>query len=313
MKFSFVLLFLLATASYASLLHDLLRRGDLDQLPAILEMGEHCECYRPDAVEKITGQTTIDALAECPDAEKREAMKVLLIKYCEKYNVTISTASATVYANSISDRKFPRLVATKNIEFFEDHEIIELYPIMQEPMRISKSSHAAFVDSVWVVQQHSKTSCGYAVKAMRELDLLGKVSYYSDYAPGLCRNTLIEKLDDVGIAAEAVSIQFDEDNSTKVDHYLAAEIPKRGPAIVNGFNKYRGGHWAIVDEVVLPTDVSTGYGIIREPYHGWRVKVTLEALRTFLGLNSDRFDESDSDNDPEFVVEMIDILWTKKK
>jgi hypothetical protein len=64
---------------------------------------------------------------------------------------------------------------------------------------------------------------------------------------------------------------------------LSALIEKGGPAMIGAGDEVLGGHEIIVDHI----DMQNQNAVIRDPWHGWSVRTTLDALRLRIPLPFD--------------------------
>lgn len=302
--------------NHASLLHDFIRAGDFLNVEVILKRGSKSPCFKPDAIDLLTQESTLEALEHCKLSDNKARILELLNEYCAIYNVKIPQGLFRIYPESIAKRKAPAFekgsfIANKHIkEVFLPEENAEI-------VRVGKTSQAIQVGQYFVLQQRNSKNCGPATVLMRQLDLgvepstawfsSQEQSGYPDLMSELNNKNIIVERELFKGAKLKVKNNNKNEPRPNIAQYLQDNIPQRGPAIVNGFNQQEGGHWFIVDEVSIDNDnPAKGFAIIRDPWHGWRVRISQKAFLSIVGLDPD----FQSNQDDELWDSMADVIWT---
>lgn len=265
MKFIISLFLLVNSILNANVLYDAIKDVDINTIALLLETKdkEDKPVYQPD-------KHCYSLLENIKDNVKKDQIKALLDNACKKYGIDVDNIVDLVYPKDINNRD-------DILELFRPSESIE-------PIQIGTRSFAlCFHDKKWILKQLTKTSCGYACLMMRLLDHEKPVDQFANLLLsfiGTYVDDLVEKFISVGIKAEKKEFSGNKiigENNLNSIIYLSENIPFKGPALVNGHNSQGGGHWFIIDDIQLPcfeNDENTGWAIIRDPCHGWRIKIT---------------------------------------
>lgn len=161
-----------------------------------------------------------------------------------------------------------------HVKFIQDKEILEVHPIIKLE---NKDGVRYGVDNRGraVVHQPGARSCTAAVTAMLILDMGAKASCRALDSRNL--GQLETKLMDIREAGlKPVTTQVADVEG------LDAQIRKLGPAIVSVGGEV-GGHVMVVDSVDLVNKTAR----IREPFHGWSITITLDALKKRIHLGNE--------------------------
>lgn len=126
-------------------------------------------------------------------------------------------------------------------------------------------------DYGWVIQQQGQRGCTAATTAMLIMDN-GKAPSLQALGHRNLGNseTMARDLNRAGLNPMMSNVdKFEE---------LSALIKKSGPAIIGVHGKEIGGHVVILDRLTKTS------AIIRDPYHGWCIRMSKDALKEICSL-----------------------------
>lgn len=153
------------------------------------------------------------------------------------------------------------------VDFFHDREILDIFPV-QRTERVGGVNIGYLEDRRSVIQQQAQRGCSAGVSTMLSADHGGRINVYRLRSRSLA--------DD---AAQVLSNLKDATDYTpftarpRTVEALAEQLDKYGSAIVS-VNGEIGTHLIIVDEI----DLNAYTVALRDPYHGWAIRVPLVAF-----------------------------------
>jgi hypothetical protein len=157
----------------------------------------------------------------------------------------------------------------ENVQCFHDKDIVQIHTIVEKEFVTDNLTIFKSENGKWVIQQQALRGCTAAAVAMLIHDRGESINIESLFKTNLGNKASMERL----ISATNLLAHTQEIQNVKE---LKAVIDAQGSAIVSISDVNLGGHVVVVDEI-------SKKGVrLRDPYHGWEITVTLEALKKVL-------------------------------
>lgn len=166
--------------------------------------------------------------------------------------------------------------AHPDVKFIPDEEIVKVYDFIPEKQKQVKEGECSVsidftINGKAVIQQQAKRGCTAAVSAMLIYDNDKKFALEDLLSRNLGQNdTILYDIEKAGLEPTEERIE----NANPIVS-LKQAIEKAGSAIITVTDESIGGHVIMVDHIDLEKNIAR----IRDPYHGWEIDITLEALQ----------------------------------
>jgi hypothetical protein len=165
---------------------------------------------------------------------------------------------------------------------FTDEEILSVHTPFTE--MTERGVHVAIYEEngrhFHTIQQQASRGCSAGAAAMLILDLGRHLSDYNAlWGRSLSDHRAVRG--DIATAGLTPLVHEFEPNLTREERAEILEnlLRSYGPAVVAISDNEVGGHFIVVDSI------DANQAIVRDPYHGWRITVTREALTGRLSGN----------------------------